>query len=62
MIKVLYVIYDMCIGGIEMVIKNIIDGNFDCFIVMLIFCIEEFLGFWGEELRKVGMDIFIVYC
>ena len=57
MIKVLHVTYDMRIGGTEMVIKNIIDGNSDRSIAMSIFCIEEPLGPWGEELKKAGTDI-----
>lgn len=55
--KVLHITYDMRIGGTEMVIKNIIEGNNDLHISMSIFCIEEPIGPWGEELRSSGVKI-----
>lgn len=57
--KVMHVTYDMRIGGTEMVIKNIIEGNADTNIEMSIFCIEAPLGPWGEELRESGVPIAI---
>lgn len=57
MINVLHVTYDMRIGGTEMVIKNIIEGNADNTIAMSIFCIEEPLGPWGEGLKEAGIHI-----
>lgn len=57
MINVLHITYDMRIGGTEMVIKNIIEGNTDTHIKMSIFCIESPLGTWGEELKKTGTSI-----
>ena len=53
--KVLHVTYDMRIGGTEMVIKNIIEGNSDPNITMSIFCIESPLGPWGEELKNTSL-------
>ncbi|WP_338518251.1 glycosyltransferase family 4 protein [Alteromonas gracilis] len=53
--KVLHVTYDMRIGGTEMVIKNIIEGNTDPDIKMSIFCIESPLGPWGHELQKTAL-------
>tara|TARA_Y100001956_G_scaffold82936_1_gene107017 strand:- start:10143 stop:11246 length:1104 start_codon:yes stop_codon:yes gene_type:complete len=58
MMKVMHVTYDMRIGGTEMVIKNIIEGNSDSNIEMSIFCIEAPLGPWGEELRAKGIPVF----
>ena len=55
--KVLHVTYDMRIGGTEMVIKNIIEGNAKQNIDMSIYCIEAPLGPWGEELKKGGVAI-----
>tara|TARA_Y100000296_G_scaffold87150_1_gene130085 strand:+ start:1088 stop:2185 length:1098 start_codon:yes stop_codon:yes gene_type:complete len=57
MINVLHVTYDMRIGGTEMVIKNIIEGNQDEAINMSIFCIEEPLGPWGKSMRASGLSI-----
>lgn len=55
--KVLHVTYDMRIGGTEMVIKNIIEGNDNADIEMSIFCIEAPLGPWGQELQANGIQI-----
>ncbi|MBT3137299.1 glycosyltransferase [Alteromonas sp. ALT199] len=55
--KVLHVTYDMRIGGTEMVIKNIIEGNTDANINMSIYCIEAPLGPWGEDLAQSGISI-----
>lgn len=55
--KVMHVTYDMRIGGTEMVIKNLIEGNTDANIDMSIYCIEAPLGPWGEELAKSGISI-----
>jgi glycosyltransferase involved in cell wall biosynthesis len=55
--KVLHVTYDMRIGGTEMVIKNIIEGSDKELLDMSIFCIEEPLGPWGEEMRENGIAI-----
>ena len=57
--KVLHITYDMRIGGTEMVLKNIIEGNTASDIEMSIFCIEAPLGPWGEELRESGVQIAI---
>lgn len=55
--KVMHVTFDMRIGGTEMVIKNIIEGNNDPDIEMSIFCIEAPLGPWGEDLKAAGTPI-----
>ncbi|GEA02398.1 N-acetyl-alpha-D-glucosaminyl L-malate synthase [Alteromonas sp. KUL17] len=55
--KVMHVTYDMRIGGTEMVIKNIIEGNTDVNIDMSIYCIEAPIGPWGEEVAKSGVSI-----
>ena len=55
--KVMHVTFDMRIGGTEMVIKNIIEGNTDASIEMSIFCIEAPLGPWGEQLKDEGVAI-----
>ncbi|WP_334064094.1 glycosyltransferase [Alteromonas genovensis] len=55
--KVMHVTYDMRIGGTEMVIKNLIEGNTDANIDMSIYCIEAPLGPWGEELAQSGISI-----
>lgn len=55
--KVLHVTYDMRIGGTEMVIKSIIEGNCDQAIEMSIFCIERNLGPWGKTLKESGIPI-----
>ena len=55
--KVMHVTYDMRIGGTEMVIKNIIEGNADASIEMSIYCIEAPLGPWGEDLNASGTPI-----
>lgn len=55
--KVMHVTYDMRIGGTEMVIKNIIEGNSDANIEMSIYCIEAPLGPWGEDLKASGTQI-----
>ncbi|WP_152561594.1 MULTISPECIES: glycosyltransferase [unclassified Alteromonas] len=57
MIKVLHVTYDMRIGGTEMVIKNIIEGNSTDDIDMSIFCIEEPLGPWGKAMNASGVQV-----
>lgn len=56
--KVLHVTYDMRIGGTEMVIKNIIEGADSNDLEMSIFCIEEPIGPWGQELQENGTRIF----
>ena len=56
-IKVLHLTYDMRIGGTEMVIKNIIEGSDPTRFEMSIFCIEEPLGPWGNELLAQGVAI-----
>ncbi|WP_371192498.1 glycosyltransferase family 4 protein [Glaciecola sp. SC05] len=55
-LKVMHVTYDMRIGGTEMVIKNIIEGNKNPACEMSIFCIEEPLGPWGKALKESGTD------
>jgi len=57
MIKVLHLTYDMRIGGTEMVIKNIIEGNVDTNIEMSIYCIESPLGPWGKDLKRSGVSV-----
>ncbi len=56
-VRVMHLTYDMRIGGTEMVIKNLIEGNDDPTIEMSIFCIETPLGPWGEELQAAGIPI-----
>lgn len=55
--KILHVTYDMRIGGTEMVIKNIIEGNNDIELDMSIFCIETPIGPWGQELQRNGVPV-----
>jgi len=55
--RVMHVTFDMRIGGTEMVIKNIIEGNSDANIEMSIYCIEAPLGPWGEDLKASGTPI-----
>ena len=55
--RVMHVTFDMRIGGTEMVIKNIIEGNTDANIEMSIYCIEAPLGPWGEDLKASGTPI-----
>ena len=55
--KILHITYNMQIGGTEMVIKNLIEGNDDTSIKMSIFCIEAPLGPWGVELKKTGTPV-----
>ncbi|WP_420933456.1 glycosyltransferase family 4 protein [Alteromonas sp. A081] len=55
--NVMHITYDMRIGGTEMVIKNLIEGNDDTSINMSIFCIEAPLGPWGDELQASGITI-----
>ena len=55
--RVMHVTFDMRIGGTEMVIKNIIEGNTDADIEMSIYCIEAPLGPWGEDLKASGTPI-----
>ncbi|EED33946.1 glycosyl transferase, group 1 [gamma proteobacterium NOR5-3] len=47
----------MRIGGTEQVIRNLVEATDDRQLVVSIFCIEEPLGPWGEELRKNGTEI-----
>ena len=55
--RVMHVTFDMRIGGTEMVIKNIIEGNSDANIEMSIYCIEAPLGPWGKDLKASGTPI-----
>ena len=55
--KILHVTYDMRIGGTEMVIKNIIEGADTAKFEMSIFCIEQPIGPWGQELEANGTTI-----
>lgn len=57
MTKILHLTYDMRIGGTEMVIKNLIEGNTDDSIEMSIYCLESPIGPWGEELKDKGVPI-----
>lgn len=57
MTKILHLTYDMRIGGTEMVIKNLIEGNTDATFDMSIYCIESPIGPWGEELKNKGVQI-----
>ncbi|MDB4476062.1 glycosyltransferase [bacterium] len=54
---VLHVTFDMRIGGTEQVIRNLIEASDVEHTRMSIFCIEEPLGPWGEDLRLAGVDI-----
>ena len=63
--NILHLTYDMRIGGTEMVIKNIIEGNAltpaddntDPETKMSILCIESPLGPFGEQLQEQGIQI-----
>jgi glycosyltransferase involved in cell wall biosynthesis len=55
--NILHVTFDMRIGGTEMVIKNIIEGNKNESHKMSIFCIEEPLGPWGQDMRTAGVKV-----
>lgn len=55
--NILHVTFDMRIGGTEMVIKNIIEGNQNTSHKMSIFCIEEPLGPWGQDLQSAGVKV-----
>lgn len=59
--KVLHVTYDMRIGGTEQVIRNIIENVDGSRIESHIFCIEQPLGPWGEELKAAGLKIASVH-
>ena len=56
-LNVLHVTYDMRIGGTEQVIRNLIEASDPAAVIHSIFCIEEPLGPWGEELRDNGITI-----
>ncbi|WNC72545.1 glycosyltransferase [Thalassotalea psychrophila] len=58
MIKILHVTFDMCIGGTEQVIKNIIQGCDNSQFEMAILCIESPLGPFAKELQENGITIF----
>ena len=53
----MHLTYDMRIGGTEMVIKNIIQGSASESLIHSIYCIEEPLGPWGQELQQNGIQI-----
>lgn len=55
--NILHVTFDMRIGGTEMVIKNIIEGNSNDSHCMSIFCIEEPLGPWGIDMQSAGVTV-----
>ena len=55
--NILHVTFDMRIGGTEMVIKNIIEGNQNTSHCMSIFCIEEPLGPWGQDMQTAGIKV-----
>lgn len=57
-INIMHITYDMRIGGTEMVIKNIIEASDKERFAMSIFCIEEPLGPWGEELQDSNINIY----
>ena len=57
MTKVLHITYDMRIGGTEMVIKSLIEGNQNASLTMSIFCIEKPLGPWGEDLLSNNIEV-----
>lgn len=57
MTKVLHVTYDMRIGGTEQVIRNLVENVDPSLIESHIFCIEQPLGPWGEELKSTGICI-----
>lgn len=54
----MHVTYDMRIGGTEQVIRNLIEACDAQLTRMSIFCVEEPLGPWGEELRANGIAIY----
>lgn len=56
-INILHVTFDMRIGGTEMVIKNIVEGNQNNLHIMSIFCIEEPLGPWGLDMKSAGVSV-----
>ena len=55
--NILHVTFDMRIGGTEMVIKNIIEGNSNKSHCMSIFCIEEPIGPWGVDMQTAGVKV-----
>ncbi|WP_016957050.1 glycosyltransferase [Catenovulum agarivorans] len=55
--RAMHLTYDMRIGGTEMVIKNIIEGSASESLIHSIYCIEEPLGPWGQELQQNGVQI-----
>jgi glycosyltransferase involved in cell wall biosynthesis len=55
--NILHVTFDMRIGGTEMVIKNIIEGNNNDSYCMSIFCVEEPLGPWGKDMQSEGVSV-----
>jgi len=57
-LNVLHVTYDMRIGGTEQVIRNLIEAADPSEFCMSIFCVEEPLGPWGEQLRASGTAIY----
>jgi len=55
--KILHLTYDMRIGGTEQVIKNIIENVDTSKFESQIYCIEQPLGPWGEQLEVAGVKI-----
>lgn len=55
--NVMHITYDMRIGGTEMVIRNLIEGFNHPHVRMSVFCIEEPLGPWGQDLASKGIPI-----
>lgn len=55
--KVLHLTYDMRIGGTEMVIKNLVEGEALAKFDIGILCIEPKLGPFGELLKKQGVSV-----
>lgn len=55
--KVLHLTYDMRIGGTEMVIKNLVEGEALAEFDIGILCIEPKLGPFGELLQQQGVSV-----
>jgi glycosyltransferase involved in cell wall biosynthesis len=55
--NILHITYDMRIGGTEMVIKNIIEGNLNPALNMSVYCIEKPIGPWGLDMQNNGVEV-----
>jgi len=58
--KILHITYDMRIGGTEMVIKNLIEGENNSLFEQSILCIEAPVGPFGEMLKEKMVTIDVI--